>query len=453
MSALWTSGMAALATSGTCVGVWEINGISIDTRSLQPGDLFVPLKDIRDGHDFIPVAYEKGAGAVLSEYAIHDAPALIVKDTLGALCDLAVAARLRSQAKRIAVTGSVGKTSVKEMLAHVFRRCGLTHASQKSFNNHWGVPLTLATMPEETQFGVFEMGMNHKGELLDLTAIVRPNIAIITKVAPAHLAHFEDLSAIASAKAEILEGLSADGVAVLPRDSEFYTYFKKRAKKILSFGWHEDADARIVDIQHNARGSLSTLVVCGQKITLELPMVGEHWVENAACVLLSAKAAGIGVVKCANALKKMGAIKGRGEIHTLNVDGKSITLIDESYNANPESMGSAIAALGLFQGRTIAVLGDMLELGADEKKLHEDLYTDLQKADIHQVLCCGSRMKALDKKLSKTMAAGWFEGVETCLIELKKILRDQDTIMVKGSNASRMSVLVASLIAQEDKDK
>ena len=184
MSALWTHFDAAKATGGTAIGTWSVGALSIDTRSIGPGDLFVPLKDIRDGHDFIPMAYEKGAGAVISEHEITDAPALIVKDSLKALEGLAIAARKRSGAKRIAVTGSVGKTSVKEMIAHICRAAGNTHASIKSFNNHWGVPLTLAGMPQDTKYGVFEMGMNHEGELAALTQIVRPHIAIITKIAP-----------------------------------------------------------------------------------------------------------------------------------------------------------------------------------------------------------------------------------------------------------------------------
>ncbi|PHR92110.1 MAG: UDP-N-acetylmuramoyl-tripeptide--D-alanyl-D-alanine ligase [Robiginitomaculum sp.] len=453
MSVLWTHKDAATATNGTSVGAWEINGLSIDTRSLKPGDLFVPLKDIRDGHDFIPMALEKGAGAVMSEHPVADAPVLLVEDALQALRDLAIAARKRSSAKRIAVTGSVGKTSVKEMLAHVLRGSGNTHASIKSFNNHWGVPLTLAAMAQDTEYGVFEMGMNHAGELLDLTAVVRPDIAVITKIAPAHLAHFKSLADIASAKAEILTGLGKDGVAILPRDSEFYELFASKSPNVLSFGWHPKADAQILETTHTASGSTSVLKLAGRSLTLDLPVVGAHWVENAACVLLTAHTAGINLSCILSRLKRIDKIAGRGAVHALDIENHTINLIDESYNANPESMRAAIAALGLIKGRKIAVLGDMLELGPDELALHAALVIPLENAHIDKVLCCGAHMKALEQALPKTMLAGWYENADACSKGLKDILQNGDTIMVKGSNASGMGALVRSLTADNNKDK
>ena len=266
MSALWTHINAAKATDGQAVGQWSVQGLSIDTRSLVPGDLFVPLKDIRDGHDFIPMALEKGAAAVISERPMGDVPALVVKDSLSALEHLARAARKRSSAIRIAVTGSVGKTSVKELIATLCRGAGKTHASIKSYNNHWGVPLTLAGMAHDTQFGVFEMGMNHAGELKALSEIVAPNIAVITKIAAAHMAHFESIDAIALAKAEIFDALSGDGfsengIAILPADSPHFAFLKDQVRaqhpkaRILSFGHHQTADARILAAQETTRGS------------------------------------------------------------------------------------------------------------------------------------------------------------------------------------------------------
>ena len=445
MSALWTHKSAQAACGGEAVGEWSVTGLSIDTRSLKEGDLFVPLKDIRDGHDFIPTAYEKGASAVLSERNIEDAPSLIVGDTLGALRDLAIAARTRSTAKRIAVTGSVGKTSVKEMIAHVCREFGKTHASIKSFNNHWGVPLTLAGMTQDTKYGIFEMGMNHAGELANLTKIVRPDIAVITNIAPAHLAHFKDVKAIAQAKSEILGGVVNGGIAILPRDSSHYELLAKSAKRVASFGRHEQADARIIESQLTPEGSRSILSLYGRRVEVILPLAGKHWVDNAACVLLIAYYAGLKLDETLKALKTMYKISGRGEKIPLLLNGNTVTLIDESYNANPASMGAAIATLGLYQGRKIAVLGDMLELGKREIDLHKDLAGNLKTAEIDQVMCCGNLMKTLHDTLPKPMQAGWHKDANSCLKSLEKNVQDNDTIMIKGSNASGMGKLVAAL--------
>ncbi len=445
MSALWTHQSAALATSGQAVGTWAVGGISIDTRSIQAGDLFVPLKDIRDGHDFIPAAFEKGAGAVLSERPILDVPALIVDDSMKALRGLAIASRQRSPAKRIAVTGSVGKTSVKEMIAHMCRGFGKTHASIKSYNNHWGVPYTLAGMAQDTCYGIFEMGMNHAGELAELTQIARPDIAVITNIAPAHLAHFENIGAIANAKAEIMEGLVDGGIAILPRDSEHYHLLAKHAPRSVSFGWHEEADARIVKTNLTPTGSCSTLRLGKRDIDINLPLAGQHWVENAACIILVAMQLGMKLEIVINSLKNMYKLSGRGAIKSLIISDNKLTLIDESYNANPMSMAAAIATLGLHSERKIAVLGDMLELGTDELSLHAGLVKHLKNAGIDKVICCGSRMKVLDEVLPKSMRAGWYENADTCLLGLKNILQNNDVIMVKGSNASGMGQLVNAL--------
>lgn len=445
MSVLWTHTDAAEATGGLAVGEWSVNGLSIDTRSLEEGQLFVPLKDIRNGHDFIPLAYEKGAAAVISEHEIKHVPALIVPDSLKALEDLAIAALKRSTATRIAVTGSVGKTSVKEMIAAICRSGGNTHASIKSFNNHWGVPLTLAGMPQDTKYGVFEMGMNHKGELAELTNIVRPDIAVITKIAPAHLAHFKSVEEIAFAKAEILSGLTDNGVAILPIDSEYYTILAERVGRVLTFGWHAKADACIIETDLTSWGSRSVIRIAGKYLKVELPLPGKHWVENAACALLATYQAGIRLDKSIKLLKNMHKIQGRGEMHALAVDDKNLNLIDESYNANPESMAASIAVLGLTTGRKIAVLGDMLELGDKEASLHVQLLAPLRNAKVDQVITCGKHMKNLHNVLPKSMNAGWHPDHEKCLAGLLLQVQDGDTIMVKGSNASGMGKLVTKL--------
>ncbi len=450
MSALWTHIDAANATGGKAVGDWSVNGLSIDTRSLKNGDLFIPLKDIRDGHDFIPMALEKGAGAVISEHPITDAPALIVEDSLKALEDLAIAARKRSGATRIAITGSVGKTSVKEMIAHICRAVGQTHNSIKSFNNHWGVPFTLAGMAKDTEYGVFEMGMNHAGELAALTKIVRPNIAVVTKVAPAHLAHFNSVADIAKAKAEILSGLADSGMAILPKDSDYFDVLRTHCQgEWQSFGWCARADAQILVSRQTAHGSVSTIHIAGREYEVNLPIAGAHWVENAACALLAVHSANIDLDSAVKALKTLPNIQGRGEVHALSIKGKSVILIDESYNANPESMAAAIAVLGLNIGRKIAVFGDMLELGDGENALHADLLEPIQSAKIDQVLTCGVRMKNLYNVLPKAVNAGWFSGHKKCLAGLLEQVQDGDTIMVKGSNASGMGKLVAALKTQQ----
>lgn len=449
MSALWTDITAAKATGGSSIGKWQATGLSIDTRTLKPGDLFIPLKDIRDGHEFIPMAYEKGAAAVISERPIDGSPALVVKNAQAALEDLA---RSKSDlAKRVAVTGSVGKTSVKEMIAHICRAAGKTHASIKSYNNHWGVPLTLAGMPEDTEYGIFEMGMNHAGELSSLSAIVQPNVAVITKIAPAHLAHFKSVKDIAKAKAEVLRGLTREGVAIVPDNTGFDALFDAELAdlnieiELLKFGSDQGSHGRIITSKNTPTGSHVELNIMGTSVALGIPLAGAHWVENAACALLVAHTLGIDLEVAVNALKTMNKISGRGETHFLEIEGKNITLIDEAYNANPESMRAAIATLGLYPGRKVAVLGDMLELGKTEKQLHADLAQYLEENDIDLVVTCGPLMNALHDVLPAEMNGGWFENNDQCIANLIPKLKDKDTVMIKGSNASGMSKLVASL--------
>ena len=457
MTVLWTEKTAAKATGGLSVGKWNAMGLSIDTRTLRPGDLFIPLKDERDGHDFIPMAYEKGAAAVISERTIDGAPALVVKNAQSALEDLA---RSKSGlAKRVAVTGSVGKTSVKEMIAHICRAAGKTHASIKSYNNHWGVPLTLAGMPGDTEYGIFEMGMNHAGELTDLSRIVRPNIAVITKIAPAHLAHFNSVEDIAKAKAEVFRGLSQAGIAIVPDDTGYDTIFDGELVKlpatikVLKFGSNKGSHGRIVKSKKSPTGSHIEFNIMGEVVELNLPLAGAHWVENAACALLVTHQLGINLELAVKALKTMSKIAGRGDTQTIVVDGKTITLIDEAYNANPESMRAAIAALGLHPGRKVAVLGDMLELGTTEIELHANLGAHLEDHNIDLVVTCGPLMMALHDIIPAKINGGWFENSDECAAKLISMLRNNDTVMIKGSNASGMSKLVASLKNKNKKRK
>ena len=443
---LWTSADIAKATGGEASHDFTVSGLSIDTRTIEAGDLFVPLKDIRDGHDFIPMAMEKGAGGTLSENPLSS-NAVIVKDSLQALRDLAKKGVERSQALRIGVTGSVGKTSVKEALAHMFSAFGKTHKSLKSYNNHWGVPLTMARMPEETEFGVFEMGMNHAGELTDLSQLLRPDIALITTVAGAHLAHFENVEAIADAKAEIIEGLGEGGTVILNADNPYADRIKAKAggKRIITFGHGDDCDVTIVTSQTHEHGSNTRLRIEAQQIDVTLLVPGEHWVMNGAACIAVAYAAGVNLRKAAMALRGVRAEQGRGEIHTLKLDGKTITLIDEAYNANPTSMRAAINVLGLKSGRRIAVLGDMAELGKDELSMHAALTEPLEAAGVSRVIVVGECMRALKGALPQPLRGAWARDWDMALNALKDEVEDGDVVLVKGSNSVGLGKLVAAL--------
>jgi len=451
---LWTSQDAAAATGGEARGDWQATGLSIDTRSLEWGELFVPLKDQRDGHEFIPQARAAGASAVISEHKNELSPALIVEDSLQALRDLAIAARKRSNAKRIAVTGSVGKTSLKEALATICGSAGQTHKSQKSFNNHWGAPLTLATMPKSTEFGVFELGMNHAGELTDLSGLVRPNVAIITKIAPAHLAHFENVDAIAAAKAEIFEGLEEGGTAVLNADDPYFEFLSEKAQsqgaKIVTFGEVETSDVRITNPKASAGKVACDLIIKDNTHSLNIPVDGAHWIANGACAVAAAMAAGIDPEISIKALACFRALPGRGDVLDVRLDGKVVSLIDESYNANPESMRAAIASLDTRAAqRKIAVLGDMFELGKDELELHAALAGPLQDAGVSRVIFVGECMRALKGALPQNMRGPWVRDWESALDALREEILDGDTILVKGSNATGLGKLVAEIRKQQ----
>jgi len=445
---LWTASSAASATGGEAVGEWSVSGLSIDTRSLQEGDLFIPLQAQRDGHDFIPQALEAGAGAVISSKGKQAAPALLVKDSEKALSDLAISARRRSKTLRIGVTGSVGKTSVKEALAVMFAQFGVTHKSQKSFNNHWGVPLTLASMPKSTDYGIFEMGMNHAGELTALSDLVQPDIALITTVTGAHQAHFKDEAAIADAKAEIMSGLVDEGTLILNGDNPHSDAIAKKAKAlgktVLTFG-HGDCDISIVTAQTHADGSNTRLRINYQQYDVTLLVPGEHWIANGAACMAVAYAAGIDLRKAAMALRKVSAVSGRGDYHALELDGRDFTLIDESYNANPASMRAAIAAAGLKSGRKIAILGDMGELGKDELDLHAALAEPLEAAGFERVIVTGECMRALRGALPRKMRGEWVRDGEAALEALKAELEDGDIVLIKGSNTAGLGQICETL--------
>ena len=438
----------------------RVGGVSIDTRTLEPGDLFVAIKgDAHDGHDFVRAAFEKGAAAaVVAEErsdALRGAGSLyVVRDTLRALEGLGRAARARSKARIVAVTGSVGKTSTKETLRVVLGRFGETHASAASYNNHWGVPLTLARMPSEARFGVFEIGMNHPGEILPLVGMVRPQLAIVTAIAPVHLEHMGSIEAIADAKAEIFSGVVKGGGAVVPRDTPMFERLVAAAKAspvghVVSFGEHEKADARLIDYAAEGEGSLVRASILGRTIGYKLGAPGRHQALNSLAVLVAARATGCDLDEAAAALADARPAKGRGARETLAHADGAITLIDEAYNANPTSMRAALALLAQTEpgakGRRIAALGDMLELGPQSADMHRDLVDALEFGKVDLLFAAGPMMKHLFDAAPAAMRARWAERAADIEAPLAEALRAGDVVMIKGSNGSRMGPVVSAL--------
>lgn len=444
---LWTSKEIALATEGTATHDFVVEGLSIDTRTLKKGDLFVALKSDRDGHDFIPLALEAGAGGILAEKQVGDAATVIVGDSQKALEALGAAGRERSNALRIAVTGSVGKTSLKEALATIFSDFGETHKSQKSFNNHLGAPITLATLPENAKFGIFELGMNHAGEISALSKQVKPEIALISNVLSVHLAHFDSEKDIARAKAEIIDGLSPNGTLILNGDNPHTPFIKSLAegRTVLTFGQTDGCDAQILKTDSHAAGGSVTLKIAGEELEVVLSVPGEHWFSNSAACLAVAKAAGVDLKQAAKAMSKVRPAEGRGDSHALTLDGKSFTLIDESYNANPTSMRAAFAAAALRQGRKIAVLGDMGELGPNELEFHAGLAGPIEQAGFERVIVKGECMRVLRGALSRPLRGAWTESLDDVMSALGDEIRDGDVVLVKGSNAAGLGALVKRL--------
>lgn len=466
---LWTSSEATKAVNGRASGEWFATGVSIDTRTLEQGDLFVALQgDNSDGHAHVKAALDKGAAAAIVSKTIEgvdEGKLLIVEDTFKALQDLGKAARNRSAARIVGITGSVGKTGTKEMLGRAFSQFGNTSWSAKSYNNHWGVPLSLARMHAGSDFGIFEMGMNNPDEITPLTQAVRPNIAIITTVAPVHVGNFKDgIAGIAKAKAEIFSGLEKGGVAILNKDNKHFAMLSQEAKnhgveKILTFGEAEDADARLIDCLVASNGVRVHANILGEEITYVLKDAGWHIAINSLSVLLAVKLSGQDITKAAKALEQIEPPAGRGKREFLDIGDASnpVTLIDESYNASPVAMQAAFKVLALIDpgrnGRRIAILGDMLELGADGAKIHAELALPLKAANIDLVYTCGALMKNLHNALPNDNRKFHAENS----LELGQIVPDVlvpgDVVMVKGSLGSKMNVVVEALRALPAKKK
>jgi UDP-N-acetylmuramoyl-tripeptide--D-alanyl-D-alanine ligase len=452
MIALWTSSDAEAATLGHATKAFSANGLSIDTRTLKEGDLFVALKgDNRDGHDFVRAAFEAKAGAALVSREPDGASGamLVVANTQRGLEDLAIAARARSDAKIVAVTGSAGKTTTKEILRFGLGALGKTHASAASYNNHWGVPLSLASLPQDARYAVFEIGMNHFNEIRVLVGFVRPHVALVTTIAPAHLEFFGSCDAIADAKSEIFEGIAPGGAALIPSDSPYAERLIARAKqshvsRIQTFGAKDGSDARLLDYSEGGDGAHVKADICGLPVELSLGAAGRHIANNALGALLAVAALEGDVLNAAAALKKFSALKGRGARFTAG----DVEVIDESYNANPASMAAALALLGTAKGRRIAVLGDMLEMGEGGAEHHAALTKPIEAARADLVFLCGAQMQALWDGLPAPRRGGIAGNSSDLSKQLLAALQPGDTVLVKGSNGMKLSVIIDALKAR-----
>ena len=466
---LWTPAALEAATGGTLHGEPRpIGGASIDTRTLQPGDLFFAIRgEARDGHDFVRAALEKGAGAAViaesraDELSAHG-PVLAVPETsedpvLDAMRAIGKAARARTGAAIVAVTGSVGKTGTKEALRHVLGAQGETHASVASYNNHWGVPLTLARMPESTRFGVFEIGMNHAAEILPLTAQVQPDVALITTVEPVHIEHFPSLSAIADAKGEIFSGLAPGGVAVINRDNPNFSRMlahahASKAGRVITFGEHESADVRAHRIVTRPDISVIDATVMGVPVTYQLGTPGRHVSMNSLGVLACIHALGADLARAALSLAGLKPPVGRGERTALRIGDGDAYLVDESYNANPASIRAALATLAGIdtgaRGRRIAVLGDMKELGEAGESLHRELAEAVAANGIDLVFTAGPLMRHLFEALPMERRGVAALTADELTDAVVAALRPGDAVMVKGSNSMRMVRIVEAVKAR-----
>lgn len=466
MTPLWTSEDATRATQGNTTAEWQANGVSIDTRTLLPGDLFVALKDARDGHDFVSAALAKGAAAALvthrPEGVSDNAPLLIVPDVLAALTDLARFARARSAAKVVGVTGSVGKTSTKEMLRATLAGQGKTHAAEASYNNHWGVPLTLARMPADAAFAVIEIGMNHPGEIAPLARLADLDVALITTVAAAHLEAFDSIEGIAHEKASILDGLRPGGTAILPGDIGTTPILLAKAEgigaRIQTFGTQAGADYHLGPVQITDTATVVRATRHGQPLLFKVLSPGRHFAANALAALAVADALGCDPIIAACDIGTWQPPPGRGTRERIVIDpldDTSFDLIDDAFNANPASMAAALDMLIAAQptdglgrvalGRRIAVLGDMLELGPTEAALHEAIARHPGLAAIATIHCVGPRMRALYDALPRRQRGDWVVTAPELATRARQLADEGDIVLVKGSKGSKVSLVVDAL--------
>jgi UDP-N-acetylmuramoyl-tripeptide--D-alanyl-D-alanine ligase len=459
---LWTSAQVAEATSGRASGPFDIHGVAIDSREVRRGDLFVALKgEQQDGHRYIAAALDRGAAGALVETGAHcpaDAPVVAVQGTLAGLTGLGVAARDRLSGKVIGVTGSVGKTGTRTAIAAALERSGATYASERSFNNHIGVPLTLARTPAATDYTVLEMGMNHAGELRALTAVARPHVAVVTTIAEVHMEFFASIEEIADAKGEIFEGVVPGGAAVINADNPMYARLAAKARacgigNVLAFGRDDAADIRLVKSRAHEDCSAVTADVAGTLVTYKIGIPGEHWISNSLAVLAAVHAAGGDLGLAGLALAELQPPRGRGRRHRVAYRGGEIVVIDESYNASPVAVEAAIAQLGAATlpgrgGRRIVILGEMRELGERGPALHAGLAQPLRDAGVQVVIAVGPMMQAMAAGLGGIQAFDASDAAQAAELAAS-LVAPGDAVMVKGSNAIGLSSVVDSLLALE----
>jgi UDP-N-acetylmuramoyl-tripeptide--D-alanyl-D-alanine ligase len=458
---LWTAQEAAMATGGRLNGNadWRATGASIDSRSLQPGDLFIALHGANDGHDYVDGALDKGAVAAIVDRVPPrvgaDKPLLGVDDTQAALEALGRAGRARSQARYVAVTGSVGKTSTKEALRHVLSAQAPTSASAASYNNHLGVPLTLARVPRSARYAVIEIGTNHPGEIEPLSRQAQPHVCVITTIGAVHLENFGSVDDIAKEKAAIMAGMQG-GIAVFNRDNGYFPRLVELAgtygvKNVVGFGRHPDAQMQLIDAKSGAEGSDVRARYKGRDLLYRVGAAGEHWVINSLAVLAATDALGADVERAAASLATVAAMTGRGAQRKVALQGGSLHLIDESYNASPISMRAAFAVLASVApgkgGRRIAILGDMLELGPDAAALHAGLAAPLEQAGIDLLLSCGPLMRNLHEALPARLRGAHEANSAALIAHLAGVLRAGDVVTVKGSLGSKMKPIVEAIVA------
>ncbi len=450
MSPLWTSAEIAAAIGGRASGEFAVGGVTFDSREVHPGDLFIAMPGtVHDGHKFVPGALERGAAGLIVSQPI-EAPHVLVEDTAKALEALGRASRERSRAIIVGVTGSVGKTSTKEALYAALDRCnrGRVHRSVKSYNNHTGVPLSLARMPRDAEYAVLEMGMNNAGEIAALTRQVRPHLALITAIAPAHIENLGSEEAIADAKGEIFEGLEADGIAIIPNATPHRARLLKAARRhadrIITFGGG-DADVHALHaVRAGDGGSLITAALLERELTFTISQRGEHWVSNSLAVLAAVEALGLDVAVAGLALADLGGLKGRGERHQVHVEGGEVLLIDESYNANPASMAATLKSLGAEIGveRRVAVLGPMRELGPRSDELHAELAPAVLDARVDQLILVGEEMRPLESALAGRVPVRRAANAEEAADLLAEAMRPGDAVLVKASNSIGLARVV-----------
>jgi len=451
---LWTSAEIEAATGGTASAAFEVTGVTFDSREVGPGDLFVAMPGtVHDGHSFVASAFDSGAAAALASQPV-DGAHVLVADVAEALTALAIAARQRMQGTVLGVTGSVGKTSTKEALSAALERSrrGPVHKSVKSYNNHTGVPLSLARMPRDAAFAVLELGMNNAGEIAALSALVRPHVALVTAIASAHIENLGSIEAIADAKGEIFSGLEPDGIAIIPEDSRqrdrLVRAARGRADRVVTFGLSHDADVTALHaVRSEGGGYLITARLMESELTYTLSQRGEHWVTNSLAVLAAVEAVGGDVAAAGLALADMSGLKGRGERHMLGLEGGPALLIDESYNANPASMAATLKSLGAETDakRRIAVLGPMRELGEHADALHAGLAEHVLAAKVDRLILIGEDMAPLERALGGQLDVDRAASVDEASKLLLSWLRPGDVVLVKASNSVGLARLVERL--------